>query len=47
MLILLVKIKILKVISNTKNTLKSKDINNVFNEAKHNFNVKLKNTKNG
>ena len=30
-----------------KNTLKSKDINNVFNEAKHNFNVKLKNIKNG
>ena len=33
--------------SPNKNTLKSKDINNVFNEAKHNFNVKLKNTKNG
>ena len=33
--------------SHNKNTLKSKDINNVFNEAKHNFNVKLKNTKNG
>ena len=33
--------------SHNKNTLKSKDINNVFNEAKHNFNVKLKNIKNG
>ena len=33
--------------SPNKNTLKSKDINNVFNEAKHNFNVNLKNTKNG
>mgnify|MGYP001224624824 FL=1 len=33
--------------SPNKNTLKSKDINNVFNEAKHNFNVKLKNIKNG
>ena len=32
--------------SPNKNTLKSKDINNVFNEAKHNFNIKLKNTKN-
>ena len=33
--------------SPNKNTLKSKDINNLFNEAKHNFNVKLKNIKNG
>ena len=30
-----------------KNILESKDINNLFNEAKHNFNVKLKNIKNG
>ena len=33
--------------SPNKNILKSKDINNLFNEAKHNFNVKLKNIKNG
>ena len=33
--------------SPNKNILESKDINNLFNEAKHNFNVKLKNIKNG
>jgi hypothetical protein len=33
--------------SPNKNMLESKDINNLFNEAKHNFNVKLKNIKNG
>ena len=33
--------------SPNKNTLESKDINNLFHEAKHNFNVKLKNIKNG
>ena len=32
--------------SPNKNILESKDINILFNEAKHNFNVKLKNTKN-
>ena len=33
--------------SPNKNILKLKDINNLFSEAKHNFNVKLKNIKNG
>ena len=33
--------------SPNKNILESRDINNLFNEAKHNFNVKLKNIKNG
>ena len=33
--------------SPNKNTLESKDINNLFNEATHNFNLKLENIKNG